>query len=194
MVKLFLQYVSGVIVAFILGICVWYLCYFFAIWTGVTFINIPAIVYLITFLAWPLGCSLGMCFVEKLIYKSTIYSAWKILVGFLTSLFGVVLFMLILPFFGIYMYYWVPLIHGVYYGDYLYPFIAAFFTLIGYNSIRLFAPPKESNQTKTNEKPEELSKEKWRAFVEQKLPIIILLALSLLIFLIIVCRSGTYRM
>ena len=195
MIKLFLQYVCGVIFAFILWRCIFYV--FVSLPTTFPNIaiitNLGVIIYLIAFLALPLVCPLGMYFVDKLIYKSTIHSAWKILFGFLTSIFGVVFFMRILPFFGVNTCDWIPVINGVDYADYVYSFIAALFSLIGYKGVGLFEYIKRNNRTKTDEKIEGLPPQNRRVFIGQILPIIILLIISLLIFLIIVCRSSTYR-
>lgn len=139
--RIILQFIAGIVFAFGVGICVWALSYSLTdiLELDSFILNLDNTIYSILFLGLPIGGLLGISMVDKLIFKSQGYNKLGIVIGFSLSTFGTVLVGWILPIFDIRFFDWIlPVVH-INIDILVFPFVVAFFAVIGYNSIRLFS-------------------------------------------------------
>lgn len=196
-IKLIVFYISGTIFAFATSICVWCLCFVPPILFDVCVLYVPTAFYLIMLLAMPLGASLGMLVVDKLIFKRGAQAIWRVVGAFLSSLLGIVLVWRILPLFGLKILDWVPLVHGVNIDFYLLPFVSGLFALCGYNAVDILSGcgsrgttvrPSERNDVGDSQPTSPKGLER-RTIVA----ILALCGISLAIFLAIVLRPTPWK-
>lgn len=206
--SLILQYFIGVIFAFVFGVFFWCLCFLPAMILHIAILYVDTMVYLMIFLAFPIGGTLGISYVDKRMLKREKSDKGKILGGFFIGVFGILLVFWIIPvIYNIRLFDWFGPIFGEGMDIFLFPFVAVFFSLIGYNSLGIFRKlfykastarfqgmdKKVKTHVGMADKTDELPKLKWQIIGTPKFALIILSISILLIFLLIVCRPTPWK-
>lgn len=206
-IRLFLCYIGGIIFALTIGEGVWHLCFLSEYLFDISFFYVPTVLHIMLLIAWPIGLSLGMYSVGKLLLRTAIIDVWAIPAGFFAGLFSILLFGYILPLFGLNILDWAPIILGRNIDVYMFLMVAAFFSLIGYNSLSFFKKPHSKASKTRNQalngnittnvdvasETGELPKLKRNTISSSKLPLIILSVSILLILLLIAFRPTPWK-
>ena len=143
--------------------------------------------YLAALLAAPLGCSLGIYVIDRLIFKYSNHTGWRILAGFLLGFFGIFTVWKVLPLFGMNVFLWIPPVCRTDIDAYVIPFITAFFSLVGYHSIGIFSYFFNKTRIATTDTGSK------RTIYLSRLSWLLLLLSILVIFLSIVFRPTPWR-